>query len=412
MGSVCSNHKFWGVWTFSVRDGFLLFLCCMIFFTVFAWGRGQLGELGCGQFIEKTNVPQQVPQQSLHSEIPTSIACGHFHTVIQTENRIFACGAGLGGQLGSGRVENEALPVEIPQLRNKSVTSISASRTATCVIDGKGILYTWGKITCGQLGHGDCSDQLEPRALTNITRRPFRKVASGELHSVGLSDDKRVYVWGSSWNNRTFGMGSKNDNRICVPCTVPELRSRQIVNVACGHFHTVLVDINGSVITGGFNYYGQLGVGNTQPSSGLGVIPTFERERVVMAAAGAHHTLLLTDAGEVFSCGCNMNGELGLGADFTSAYSTLPQLVSALMGTRVISIACGAYHSAALTEAGALYCWGSNAYGQLGQPNFLGCDEPQCVTRLPSGSRVLSVSCGSYHTAIIAELTTTATITE
>eukprot|EP00299_Pterocystis_sp_00344_P015996 c8002_g1_i4.p1 GENE.c8002_g1_i4~~c8002_g1_i4.p1 ORF type:complete len:245 (+),score=48.93 c8002_g1_i4:636-1370(+) len=227
------------------------------------------------------------------------------------------------------------------------------------------------------------------------------QIASGEHHCIAISADNRVYTWGRSLNNRTFGMGAKNEGAVCAPAMVDALKHLKIVTAACGHFHSVLLDKQGKVYTAGFNFYGQLGLGNTSPNTQIGVIPSLARENMVMAAAGAHHTLLLTENGEVFSFGCNLNGELGLGSTTTESYVTIPNLVSSLLGVRIVKIACGAHHSVAVSDKGQLYAWGCNAHGQLGLANFVSVDEPQLVTKFPSDTLVKSVSCGAFHTVAL-----------
>eukprot|EP00300_Choanocystis_sp_HF-7_P010150 c16812_g1_i1.p2 GENE.c16812_g1_i1~~c16812_g1_i1.p2 ORF type:complete len:170 (+),score=31.40 c16812_g1_i1:761-1270(+) len=151
----------------------------------------------------------------------------------------------------------------------------------------------------------------------------------------------------------------------------------------------------------GFNFYGQLGQGNVRPCAKIVNLPILERESIVSAAAGAHHTLLLTETGEVFAFGCNMNGELGVGSE--EPFIAEPTLVSALMGCCVVQIACGVSHSVAITDKGEMYSWGGNSYGQLGLGNFVSVSEPQLVDRLPPASRVVKISCGSFHTAAVVE---------
>ena len=48
----------------------------------------------------------------------------------------------------------------------------------------------------------------------------------------------------------------------------------------------------------------------------------------------------------------------------------LPALVEPLSGLRVIKIAAGGSHSAAITENGVLYTWGKGSYGRLGHGEF------------------------------------------
>ena len=118
------------------------------------------------------------------------------------------------------------------------------------------------------------------------------------------------------------------------------------------------------------------------------------------AACGADHVVLLTDTGCVFSFGLGTRGQLGHG-DIQQAKE--PILVEALAGIPVKDIACGSWHSLALSEYGDVYSWGWNEAGQLG--HSLGDRQP--VVALPTlvdGDEEESYCCigaGSRHSAAL-----------
>jgi alpha-tubulin suppressor-like RCC1 family protein len=73
--------------------------------------------------------------------------------------------------------------------------------------------------------------------------------------------------------------------------------------------------------------------------------------------------LILTNKGHIYACGYSSQGQLGLGGT-ENKYE--PILVEALLGKRVIMVAAGANHSLCLTDANNVYSCGYNAKGQLG----------------------------------------------
>lgn len=76
----------------------------------------------------------------------------------------------------------------------------------------------------------------------------------------------------------------------------------KVVQIACGLYHTVLLTKHGEVYTCGFNLFGQLGVGHTSPHRGIVklAVPTAK-----LIAAGSNHTVILTKVGEVYTVGSN-----------------------------------------------------------------------------------------------------------
>jgi len=81
--------------------------------------------------------------------------------------------------------------------------------------------------------------------------------------------------------------------------------------------------------------------------------------KVIGAAAGQFQTVVWTDAGELFTCGQGGKGVLGHGGEDNEL---LPRLVEALVGKKVIGAAAGSWHTVVWTEAGELFTFGSGDY--------------------------------------------------
>jgi hypothetical protein len=78
-------------------------------------------------------------------------------------------------------------------------------------------------------------------------------------------------------------------------------------------------------------------------------------------ACGVYHTLAITNDGKVWTWGFNLYGQLGNG---TNTDSNVPVQVSGL--NDITAVAGGYAHSLALTNSGVLWDWGYNNDGQLG----------------------------------------------
>ncbi|XP_059059876.1 E3 ubiquitin-protein ligase MYCBP2 [Achroia grisella] len=92
------------------------------------------------------------------------------------------------------------------------------------------------------------------------------------------------------------------------PARVPIPGGQRVKSVACGLHHSVLLTENGDILTFGSNQYGQLGVGDIHPHHRVVRVRV---PKCVAVAAGSNHTVLLTGDGTVYTFGCFQKGALG-----------------------------------------------------------------------------------------------------
>ena len=134
----------------------------------------------------------------------------------------------------------------------------------------------------------------------------------------------------------------------------------------------------------------------------LGVFASAVQAVEVMTAAGDLHSLYLADDGTVWAQGYNGVGGLG---DGTSTSSSAPVQVRTGPGvplTDIVAIAAGRFHSLALASNGAVWAWGSNNHGQLGNGNTT--TQLYAVRVRSAGtpiSGIRSISAGSDHNLAI-----------
>ncbi|KAK6141538.1 hypothetical protein DH2020_024723 [Rehmannia glutinosa] len=115
-------------------------------------------------------------------------------------------------------------------------------------------------------------------------------------------------------------------------------------------------------------------------------------------ACGVRHAALVTKQGEMFSWGEESGGRLGHGVDADVLH---PKLIDALSNTNIELVACGEYHSCAVTLSGDLYTWGDGHFGLLGHGNEVSHWVPKRVNGPLEGIHVSSISCGPWHTAVV-----------
>ena len=71
---------------------------------------------------------------------------------------------------------------------------------------------------------------------------------------------------------------------------------------------------------------------------------------------GGFHTVALTKGGKVFTWGGNRSGQLGHDDKEYDIYC-IPMKVESLDGLFIVKIACGEYHTVAITDDGDIYTW-------------------------------------------------------
>lgn len=156
--------------------------------------------------------------------------------------------------------------------------------------------------------------------------------------------------------------------------------------VSCGEKHSLILTDDGEVLSCGVGEYGRLGTGSTTDSTQPVTIESLLEFDIVQVVAGASHSLALTSGGQIFAWGRNDMGQLGAGDSFMDIYSMedYPRLIDSdsMQGKVVISVAAGKGRSAAITKDGELFIWGNKLH-----------HEPLKV-ELPEQRKVVNVYCG------------------
>ena len=174
--------------------------------------------------------------------------------------------------------------------------------------------------------------------------------------------------------------------------------------VSCGGMHTMAVTPVGHAWTCGRNEYGQLGVGDTANRLGFTRVDAGQLggARIVMAACGLLHSVVVSAEGGVWTFGCGR----GLGHN-DEQNRLVPTLLAAevFKGSKIVTVAAGGSHTMAVGVDGALWVWGWGLFGQLGLgdtndrlvPTLVGTEE------VFGGSQVRTISCGGVHTLAVTE---------
>jgi alpha-tubulin suppressor-like RCC1 family protein len=118
-------------------------------------------------------------------------------------------------------------------------------------------------------------------------------------------------------------------------------------------------------------------------------------QNIRQIASVGYYTLALDRNGAVWAWGDNNYGQLG---DGTRKLATRAIKVKNL--PKIVAVATGWHHSMALDEAGRVWMWGDNPYGQLGLGDYAVRLLPTLVNGLP---KIKKIACGSWHSMALDE---------
>eukprot|EP00164_Ancoracysta_twista_P014131 GFYU01022881.1.p1 GENE.GFYU01022881.1~~GFYU01022881.1.p1 ORF type:complete len:970 (-),score=233.91 GFYU01022881.1:90-2999(-) len=318
-----------------------------------------------------SGVSKSVPRWSsvLYSKGVVQVAAGSNHSLALSDSgQVFAWGKGDEGQLGhGGDIEspdavpaNEGAPSIVHGLFSATIIEVRAGKNHTLALSDLGHIYSWGRGNEGQLGHGSLDSEWTPRRIQSagVHDVRFAKIAAGVNVSAGLTEGGEVYIWGA-----TNFIGSRTYSFQSTPFRIEEFKSEPVVDVDCGHRHFAAVTNMGNLYTWGSGEYGKLGHGDEKDQPFPRPVFHFGgTNRAFQVACSAFHTVVLTEFGRVFAFGWNNMGQCSGRQKFVN----IPTLVHLPEDSSVFRVASSNYNMAMLTTMNDCMMTGSNSYGQLG----------------------------------------------
>lgn len=320
---------------------------------VWCWGNNANGQLGDGTTMGRLT---PVAVSGLSSGVQM-ISAGVYHTCAVTSAGAARCwGFNDSGQLGDGSATTRLTPVTVSGLSG-GVQAIGAGYRHTCAVTSTGAAWCWGWNILGQLGDDTTEDRRTPVAVSGLSGG-VQAIGAGNWHTCALISAGAVQCWGA---NVTGQLGDGTTTNRSTPVPVSGLPGGVHAISARGGNHTCVLTSVGAAWCWGENHQGQLGDGTT--TSRLTPVPVLGLSSGVQAISpDEFHTCAVTSIGAVWCWGANFNGQLG---DGTAMNRSMPVSVLGLSGG-LQAVSAGGTHTCALTGAGAMWCWGWNYHGQLG----------------------------------------------
>ena len=383
---------------------------------LFMWGSNSDGALGTGDFSNLT-IPTRIGSGSWTlismggpSSTDTGVAHGAHSMGIGSDNLMYSWGGGSLAALNSppvnvGRIKGIGL---IPtQIGSSSWIAVSSGTQHTLALASGGTLFGWGRNTSGQTGVDSYNNASGVAATNNGTAGFFdnistptaipgtfiwSSISAGDIASSAIGTDGLLYTAGHL-NTVNVGQTSRG-----LGGSFPtQIGSSSWTMVSAGENHTLAINAAGTLFSAGLNSSGQLGDGTRSSRSNLTL--TFYNSSWTAVSAGFEHSLAVRSGGTLFSWGLNNVGQLGDGTTISLGKS-IPNQIGSSSWT---AVSARVSFSVATRSDGAIFTWGLNSSGQLGDGTTINKSSPVLISTSwniisAGGTHVAALSSGYLFT--------------
>jgi alpha-tubulin suppressor-like RCC1 family protein len=427
---------------------------------VLTFGRNEFGQLGNGNSGTNQNKPVEVtdPSGIYDGTNAVMVSCGWYHTAILLDSgKVLTFGYNEYGGLGNGTSNNGAngSPFEVINASGYDKTNavmVSCGRRHTAILLNNGKVLTFGYNGFGQLGVGASNININSSPLEVSIANGYDKTnavmisCGSDYISILLNNGKLLTFGYNGFGELGNGNSGTNQNKPVEVNSANGYDKTNTVMVSCGTYHTAILLNTGKVLTFGRNQFGELGNGNTgtnqnkpvEVSEANGYDKTnafykedliidlnFEDENMGLTRENSSELTIKTgrsdkllgyedyydgEDGKLIVIG---DLELQNNGLYQSYYNSLLSydLSTRAFANKIKTIGCGVSHTVILLNTGKVLTFGSNTYGQLGNPTNSGIYagsgrvnfSPLEVSEVNGydGTNAVMVSCGGDHAAIL-----------
>lgn len=313
---------------------------------VSCFGHNANGQLGDGTTLQRsTAVRVAAPAGVTFAQV----AAGGSHSCAVTSGGEAYCwGGNTAGQLGDGTTTQRQSPVRVITPAGVTFAQLAAATVQTCGVTTAGAVYCWGL------------NRLTPILVPAPVGVIFTQVATYGEHACGVSTAGSAYCWG---DNSQGQLGDGTSSERVAPVLVTAPTGVTFTQVATGAVHSCGLTTAGAVYCWGNNQAGQLGADLFVRSFTPVLVNAPAGVTFTQLSAGGGHSCAVTAAWEAYCWGGNPSGQLG---DGTTTTRFAPFRVTPVTGATFTQLDAGRGHTCAATIAETVFCWGFNRSGQLG----------------------------------------------
>nr|XP_038035485.1 secretion-regulating guanine nucleotide exchange factor isoform X3 [Anas platyrhynchos] len=382
-----------------------------------AWGANSYGQLGVGH-KEDVLIPQSLKDVSCKCEDIKSITGGGGHSAVITgAGELFVCGHNKEGQLGLNHTEDVLRFTLCTALSGFHVKEVACGWDFTIILVGTGVVLSCGSNAFGQLGipqiSGPC---LTPQKIESLKEKVV-DIAAGLRHALAATESGLVLQWGTGMASRAKRANQGKTLPLFLsakePCEVTGLEDVKVKRVTASSYHSVSLTDEGHLYVWGSNKHGQLvseEIFLVEPKK----IETqfFSHEKIGAVWSGWTHLVAQTETGKVFTWGRADYGQLGrptVVPDRQEASTASEQHLELLCNVPISvpclngasQIACGSEHNLAVV-GDTCFSWGWNEHGMCGDGTEANVQVPKPVKALGFAKQIL-IGCGAGHSMALCQ---------
>lgn len=350
-----------------VAAGSAYYLCISLKGHIYGWGANNYGQChpdltnACCGFAQQRVIPDEVVVQ---------VACSNFTVLARTASgAVYGWGLTLllgdaeqlqaqakqaGASLAPAPKQDDrqvlTTPLKMAAFNGKNIELVRAGPWHFAAVTSSGVVYTWGLGNNGRLGHGSQDDYFEPTIVTALSGKQVVEVACGSFHTVFVTSDGEAYACG---DNQGGQCGVVGEYFVTTPTRLKVHGGRTVIHASCGRLHTLLLLQNGDVAVYGTGL--GLGVGLGYGMRMVRCQPILENYTGLWLESGPTHNFGLTipKATTMFVLGVPHRG--------------VPVTLTSIgLKEGILSCGVGAGFTLMVSRRGSCYAFGVGGWGQLG----------------------------------------------